>query len=95
MYTFAVLTRHCLPFQMNTAAKDKITTPIAPIVLNTFAMPTADIQTGMANTKIVLIVFRQNVTAVRASPIISACRSARENSSMMPIGSVYYTIVGV
>ena len=56
---------------MKKAAKDKISTPMAPMVLNTFAVPTPAIQAGMAKTNIVLKVLRTNVSPVSASPMIS------------------------
>lgn len=56
---------------MNTPENANITIPMAPIVLKTLAIPTAEIQAGIANTKMVLKVFRTDVRAVRASPMIS------------------------
>ncbi len=72
LYTFAVLTRRYLPFHRKTPAKHSIAAPIAPIVLNTFGIPTAATQAGIAKTKIVLNKLRTTVNAVRASPMISS-----------------------
>lgn len=49
--------------------------PMAQIVLNTFGMPTAATQAGIAKTKIVLNRFRKKVSAVSESPTISANKS--------------------
>lgn len=57
---------------MNNPAQDKINSPIAQIALKTFGIPTASTQAGIAKTKIVLNTLRKNVSAVSASPIISA-----------------------
>lgn len=43
---------------------------MAPIVLNTLAMPTLAIHGVIAKTKTVLRVFLENVTATSASPMI-------------------------
>lgn len=59
-----------MPFQRNTKANSNTASPIAPIVLNTLEIPTASIQGVIANTKIVLSVFREKVKATRASPMI-------------------------
>jgi hypothetical protein len=59
---------------MKNTENDKMTKPNAPIMLKTFATPTAAIQAGMAKTKIVLNVFLTNVRAVSASPTISLRR---------------------
>ena len=64
--------RKYFPFQMNTALKDRIKSPIAPMVLNTFGIPTAAVQAGIPNTKTVEKVLRRNVTETRASPTMSA-----------------------
>ena len=55
---------------MKTKAKSKTARPIAPIVLNTFEMPTRAIHGVMAKTKMVLRVFLENVSATSASPMI-------------------------
>jgi hypothetical protein len=57
---------------MNTPAQEKTNSPIAQIALNTFGMPTASTQAGIAKTKIVLNTFRRKVSAVKESPTISA-----------------------
>ena len=57
-----------------------MTNPIAQIVLNTFGMPTAATQAGMAKTKIVLNRFRKKVSAVSESPTISAIKSVYSTS---------------
>ena len=49
--------------------------PMAQIVLNTFGMPTAATQAGIAKTKIVPNRFRKKVSAVSESPTISAIKS--------------------
>ena len=60
---------------MKIPAHDKMNNPMAQIVLNTFGMPTAATQAGMAKTKIVLNRFRRKVSAVSESPTISASKS--------------------
>ena len=60
---------------MKIPAHDKMNNPIAQIVLNTFGMPTAATQAGIAKTKIVLNRFRKKVSAVSESPTISASKS--------------------
>ena len=60
---------------MKIPAHDKMNNPMAQIVLNTFGMPTAATQAGIAKTKIVLNRFRKKVSAVSESPTISAIKS--------------------
>jgi len=55
---------------MNAKANSRTTKPIAPMVLNTLAIPTELTQGTIAKTKIVLRIFLTKVSATRASPTI-------------------------
>lgn len=70
LYLFAQMNLQCFPFQMNTEAKRSTTSPIAPIVLKTLAIPTELTHGTMAKTNIVLKVFLTKVRATSASPTI-------------------------
>lgn len=55
---------------MNANEKSKTTNPIAPIVLNTFATPTASTHGTIAKTKMVESMFLTKVRLTSASPTI-------------------------